>query len=235
MSDQENDGNKVYVKVAKHGPYLVYGSPPCGQELIVRDDDEKSRTYREGKQFELPNPAALCRCGASENKPFCDGSHKNVDVDLAETASFEPMLDGAEIIPGPREDLADNESLCVHAGFCSVDGSAWDLVKQDGEEPQRILASITDHCPGGRLVLLNSETGAEIPQPMEVRVSILEDPQADQTASAIRLTGGIAVISASGREYQVRERVALCRCGASSNKPFCDGSHYDIGFDDGLM
>jgi CDGSH-type Zn-finger protein len=70
---------------------------------------------------------------------------------------------------------------------------------------------------------------------MEVRVSILEDPQADQTASAIRLTGGIAVISASGREYQVRERVALCRCGASSNKPFCDGSHYDIGFDDGLM
>jgi CDGSH-type Zn-finger protein len=57
----------------------------------------------------------------------------------------------------------------------------------------------------------------------------------DQLSSAIRLTGGIAVISASGREYEVRERVALCRCWVSSNKPFCDGSHYEVGFNDGLM
>jgi len=229
------DANKVYVKVSKHGPYLVYGSPPCIQQFIERDADGKSRTYRDGEEFELSNPSALCRCGASENKPFCDGSHKHVDVDLEETASFEPMLEDAEMIKGPREDLADNESLCVHAGFCDADGSAWNLVTEGGDTQQSALRSITNHCSGGRLVLVDSETGNEIPQPMEIGISLLEDPQADKISSAIRLTGGIPVFSASGKEYQVRERVALCRCGASSNKPFCDGSHYEVGFNDGLM
>jgi len=229
------DDNKVYVKVSTHGPYLVYGSPPCIQQFIERDEDGTPRTYRDGKEIELPNPAALSRCGASSNKPFCDGSHKNVDVDLDETASFEPMLDGADITRGPRDDLADNKSLCVHSGFCDADGSAWNLVTEDGDQQGRELKSITNHCTGGRLVLVDSETGEEVPQPMKVGVSIVEDPQADKISSAIRLTGGIAVVSASGKEYQVRERVALCRCGASSNKPFCDGTHYEIGFNDGLM
>ncbi len=230
-----SDDNKVYVKVSEHGPYLIYGSPPCIQRIIERDGDERSRTYRDGKEFELSDPAALCRCGASQNKPFCDGSHKNADVDLKETASFEPMLDGAEITAGPVDDLADNESLCIHAGFCSADGSAWNLVTEAGDEAQLNLRSMTNHCPGGRIVLVDSETGAEVDQPLDLRVEIVEDPQADHTSSAIRLTGGIEVISASGRSYQVREREALCRCGASSNKPFCDGSHYEVGFDDGLM
>jgi CDGSH-type Zn-finger protein len=44
--------------------------------------------------------------------------------------------------------------------------------------------------------------------------------------------GGIPVISADGFAYEVRNRVTLCRCGASANKPFCDGSHYKISFRD---
>ena len=35
--------------------------------------------------------------------------------------------------------------------------------------------------------------------------------------------------------YEGRNRVTLCRCGASSNKPFCDGSHASVKFDDGLV
>jgi CDGSH-type Zn-finger protein len=45
--------------------------------------------------------------------------------------------------------------------------------------------------------------------------------------------GGIEVHSADGRVYELRNRVALCRCGASGNKPFCDGSHVATGFNDG--
>jgi hypothetical protein len=44
--------------------------------------------------------------------------------------------------------------------------------------------------------------------------------------------GGIGVIGADGFAYEVRNRVALCRCGASRNKPFCDGSHVSTGFND---
>jgi len=46
--------------------------------------------------------------------------------------------------------------------------------------------------------------------------------------------GGVAVIAADGYRYEVRNRVTLCRCGASSNKPFCDGTHAAIKFKDGL-
>ena len=47
------------------------------------------------------------------------------------------------------------------------------------------------------------------------------------------VTGGVELVGADGRPYARRERVTLCRCGASSNKPFCDGSHDDVDLGDG--
>ena len=46
--------------------------------------------------------------------------------------------------------------------------------------------------------------------------------------------GGIPITAADGFQYELRNRVALCRCGASQNKPFCDGTHAQIKFRDGL-
>ncbi|MFE2733740.1 CDGSH iron-sulfur domain-containing protein [Streptomyces sp. NPDC059349] len=46
------------------------------------------------------------------------------------------------------------------------------------------------------------------------------------------MRGGIPVTAADGTPYEVRNRVTLCRCGASRNKPFCDGTHASIGFKD---
>jgi CDGSH-type Zn-finger protein len=45
--------------------------------------------------------------------------------------------------------------------------------------------------------------------------------------------GGVPVESADGTVYEVRNRVTLCRCGKSTNKPFCDGTHIDVNFKDG--
>jgi CDGSH-type Zn-finger protein len=42
----------------------------------------------------------------------------------------------------------------------------------------------------------------------------------------IWVRGGISVYSGQGMLYEVRNRVTLCRCGKSTNKPFCDSSHY---------
>jgi CDGSH-type Zn-finger protein len=45
------------------------------------------------------------------------------------------------------------------------------------------------------------------------------------------IKGPIQIIDADGNEFKVeRETVALCRCGGSTNKPFCDGTHSKIGF-----
>ena len=46
--------------------------------------------------------------------------------------------------------------------------------------------------------------------------------------------GGIPIESADGSTYEVRARMALCRCGHSRNKPFCDGSHVAARFKDPL-
>jgi CDGSH-type Zn-finger protein len=46
------------------------------------------------------------------------------------------------------------------------------------------------------------------------------------------LRGGVQVLGADGFNYEVRNRMTLCRCGASQNKPFCDGTHASIGFSD---
>jgi CDGSH-type Zn-finger protein len=59
----------------------------------------------------------------------------------------------------------------------------------------------------------------------------VEDP-AEGVSGPLWLRGGIPVFAADGFAYEVRNRVTLCRCGASKNKPFCDGSHAAIKFTD---
>ena len=64
-------------------------------------------------------------------------------------------------------------------------------------------------------------------------IGLVQDP-ARGVSGPLWVRGGIPVVAADGTAYEVRNRVALCRCGASGNKPFCDGSHASIKFrDDG--
>lgn len=61
---------KFYIKITPDGPYLLYGNPPMDQEIIVPNDEGSSWTYRKGNHFSTTEePTALCRCGASKNKP----------------------------------------------------------------------------------------------------------------------------------------------------------------------
>jgi uncharacterized Fe-S cluster protein YjdI len=62
-----NQGEEIYIKVNKGGPYLVKGN-------IKIVDKDGTETVKEGS-------IALCRCGESQNKPYCDGSHKNKEFD----------------------------------------------------------------------------------------------------------------------------------------------------------
>jgi CDGSH-type Zn-finger protein len=62
-------------------------------------------------------------------------------------------------------------------------------------------------------------------------IGLIEDPE-QQCSGPLWLQGGIPIVAADGFEYEVRNRVTLCRCGASKNKPFCDGTHATIKFRD---
>jgi len=105
----------------------------------------------------------------------------------------------------------------------------WNLVEQEGTEAAEMTLREAALCPSGRLVVRDHQDGAEFEPELPPSIGIVADP-AEGLAGPIWVRGGIAVESADGDAYEVRNRVTLCRCGASSNKPFCDASHATIGF-----
>ncbi len=223
----------IAIEVTADGPYIVKGSPPLHIQVIMSNSEGRSWTYRQGKSFPVKSGTALCRCGQSRNKPFCDGSHATANVDLTETATFAPMLEGATEIDGPRHSLTDNEAYCAFARFCDNGERIWNEVQIPGDEHVKLSIYMAHQCPAGRLIIWDRSTGEPVESPLPATLSLLQDP-ANSVSGPLVLRGGIRVQSASGQSYEIRNRQALCRCGASSNKPFCDGSHASIGFRDGL-
>lgn len=218
-----------YVKVTKDGPYLVYGVPKIAEETITPDENGVSIKYTEGRTFEIKNdPTALCRCGRSSHAPFCDGTHERVGFDGTETADFEPILDGAEEIPGPNLTLMDNEKYCAFARFCDAGGRIWNLVLEGTPEADALAIREAGDCPAGRLIMMDAD-GNPIEPDFPISIGVLEDGGL-KISGPLWLKGGIRVESEDGRSYEVRNRQTLCRCGHSSNKPFCNGSHASARF-----
>ena len=222
------------ISVTSNGPYVVSGAIPLSIETIGLNEKGESWEYLPGRAFEVRPVYALCRCGESANKPFCDGAHGAISFDGTETASRAPFDERAERAPGQTMDLADVPDLCAFARFCDGSGSIWNLVGETDSEPVRELVKHEGtHCPSGRLVVSETSTGATIEPPYEPAIVLLEDPQ-KECGGPIAVRGGIRITSSDGSEYEVRNRMTLCRCGKSANKPFCDGTHADVGFVDGL-
>lgn len=224
-----------YIKITANGPYLVYGNPPIDQEIIVPNEDGNSWLYQKGQHFATePNKCALCRCGESHHKPFCDGAHVHADWDPKETASFEPILEQSEWYEGPDVMLSDNEKLCAYARFCDAYGRIWNIVGEaTTEDARKIFFHEAGHCPAGRLIGWDKKTGKAVEPPFDPSIGLIQDPQI-KVSGPIWVKGGIRIESADGRSYEIRNRVTLCRCGQSSNKPFCDGTHASIHWTDGL-
>jgi CDGSH-type Zn-finger protein len=220
----------VRVVISKDGPYRVSGKIPLSRQTIVTDEEGGSETWREGKTFPAQETYALCRCGQSKKKPFCDGTHTRIKFDGTETASREPYLKQAQLLDGPVLALTDAESLCAFGRFCDPHGKVWNQVARS-DEP-RIRASFVrqvENCPAGRLVAWDKAAGKPLEPKLPVSIGLIEDP-AQQCSGPLWLRGGIAVIASDGFAYEVRNRVTLCRCGQSRNKPFCDGTHAAIKF-----
>ncbi len=217
------------ITVSKNGPYLVEGSVPLAKQTIVTNDAGESVEWRQGDEFEPRAIYNLCRCGQSATKPFCDSSHQRNGFDGTELASREPYLSQATIQRGPTLNLTDQESLCAFARFCDPAGQVWNLVEEEGEEAARLTALEAGRCPSGRLVAWDKRTNVALEPHFEPSIGLIEDPKLG-VSGPIWVRGGIPVVSANGEPYEVRNRQTLCRCGASSNKPFCDGSHASVGF-----
>ena len=147
LSFERKDGGAEEVAASENSVVVAYNGP-----LYVKGDLAVDGQAEEpGVKFR----AALCRCGKSANKPFCDNSHLD--------ANFRDY------------------------GAVGVAGDA------DGES-------------GGQLTIKGAANGP------------------------LLLSGNFSILASSGRVAWRGTKAALCRCGESKNKPFCDGAHVAAGF-----
>jgi CDGSH-type Zn-finger protein len=212
------------IKVTKDGPYQVSGGVPLSEQVMCVDADGQYHGWQKGKKYPAQETYKLCRCGHSKNPPFCDDTHSKIKFDGTETAARTSFLAQAIEIKGPGLKLSDAKVFCATARFCHRAGGTWELTKQsaDPEARQKAIEEACD-CPSGRLVAWD-EKGKMIEPVLEPSIGLVEDTQ-EGKMGPLWVRGGIPIESADGMTYKIRNRVTLCRCGKSSNKPFCDGSH----------
>lgn len=115
---------------------------------------------------------------------------------------------------------------CFHSGACvrglpSVfDAKAKPWVNMDGAEAQAIIDQV-NKCPSGALSILSNE--AAKPK-TETSIELM-------TNGPMIVEGHISITDKDGTSSLKNKKTAFCRCGASANKPFCDGAHKKIGFE----
>lgn len=211
-------GKKKQVRIAPNGPYLVRGGIPlqsAGGEPIATGD-----SY------------ALCRCGQSSEKPFCDGTHAKAGFSGEETADRRPVPDRCAAYRGKGITVFDDRSVCSHAGICTDNlanvfvhgGTPW-IVPEAEEDVQKII-DIVRRCPSGALSYSLGESAETVEEEREPAITVSKD-------GPLGVVGRPELQGSDGFSYERRARYTLCRWGGSKNKPYCDGTHWHIGFQDG--
>ena len=224
-TQQDAQPTKPHIKIQADGSYLVTGSPKLARRIRVKNAEGESAAWEAGDDYPV-QPAAfkLCRCGRSKDKPFCDDSHEEAPWDGELKADHAPSETRRQFFEGVGMILTDDNSLCAGFGFCDRFGGVWEEIKQTGDtEIRKQLKAQIARCPSGRLQYLRKKGGE--PEEVEYEQMIAVIPN-----GPFWVLGGIPVETPDGFVYEVRNRQLLCRCGQSKNKPFCDGTHWDIKF-----
>ena len=205
------------IKIVKNGPYMVYGRVPLKEEMIKKDSMGKADKWADTKKHYPDDVYTLCRCGRSTCKPFCSGDH--ADFDGTETAKRNTFDENATVLRGADGvELLQDPILCVGDGFCHGRYRVENTIKK--KETLDIALQQTYDCSGGSLVI---KINGEKQEPKLEKSISMTNPSSK--GGPIWVKGGIPVESSDGYVYEVRNRVTLCSCGRSKNKPFCDSTH----------
>lgn len=212
------------IKILPEGPYEVSGEIPLVQAEIVIDQERTSEEWKDGKTYPVGETYTLCRCGHSKNKPFCDGTHLEIGFEGKETARKSGYFENAKRYEGADCDILDDESLCASMRFCDKGPGAWDAaIESDRPGYKELAIKECADCASGRLTIVEKDGRVHEPD-LPKEISPVEDTAAGYRGP-LWVKGGIEIEGADGEGYEVRNRVTLCRCGESSNLPFCDTSH----------
>lgn len=213
------------VKIMKNEPYIVTGNVPLYKEVLVSDENGHATEFKQKEEVKHGSNYSLCRCGNSENKPFCDGNHNNTDFNGEEIASKNIYEEKARIFETDKLKLIDAVELCDHSRFCLRKGGIRKLIEKGDPESIAIAKKEATLCPSGRLILWDKEKNISTEKVFEKEIVLIHDA-GENCEGPLWLKGGIQLEGANGKLYEVRNRITLCRCGKSKNKPFCDGNHW---------
>jgi CDGSH-type Zn-finger protein len=218
----------VKIRVTKDGPYEVTGRPKLARTAQVETEFGEPVDWAPFEPIDAPDTFELCRCGQSQRKPFCDKSHQSCEFDGTEVADRAPRATRAEVYHGDGVVMTDDHTLCEHAGYCGDRfTNVWRMIRRTSDpEIRERLQHMVSLCPSGALDQAPAK-GANLVEPaFEPSIGVIRD-------GPLWIRGGIPIESSDGTTYEVRNRVTLCRCGQSGNKPFCDGTHKEVEFRDG--
>lgn len=221
--------DEALITVTENGPYRVDGGLPIHRAQIAYSEFGEPLAWEEGPDLGGSESYDLCRCGRSSRKPYCDGTHELIDFDGTETADRGPSEARRAVYEGAGLIVTDDVTLCTHAGFCTDRfTSIWELVKHTADpEVRRRVIEMASQCPSGRLQhSIPGEPGDELADQPSIGV---------EPDGPYLVRGGVPIVAHDGRAWETRNRVALCRCGSSTNKPFCDGTHERVGFRDAAL
>ena len=201
------------IRLSKNGPLVVTGLEDFTDET--------------GEPLPLRDTLRLCRCGASSTKPFCDGTHASIG--FTDTPSSSRLPDRRDDYVGNDITIHDNRGICSHAGYCTaglpvVWGFNEPWIDPNGASTEQIV-SIIRKCPSGALSYsINDVEHRDVDRPPAI--ALTKD-------GPYRVVGSVELEDGPWLEGASEEHYALCRCGASKSKPFCDGSHWYVDFKEG--
>ena len=117
---------------------------------------------------------------------------------------------------------------CIHAAACVGNLPAvFDSSRRPWIDPKaataQAVADVVQMCPSGALTYERTDGGPAEAVPVQHAITVVKD-------GPLYIRGSVEVTDHEGNSVSVQPRMALCRCGASGNKPFCDNSHVAAGF-----
>jgi len=205
--------NRPKIEPKENGPYVM-------------TDVTDVKTSR-GEAVKTAKIMVFCRCGQSGSKPHCDGTHAKIDFCSAKIEGRQPYR--VDDYTGNRIIIHDNRGVCSHAGYCTDNLPAvfrmgvkpW--VDPNGAPFEEIIR-IIEMCPSGALSYsLNGKKHDSLERNPSINLS---------KDGPYRCVGSVELDNDNDSKPQSDEHFALCRCGGSKNKPFCDGTHWYIQFKD---
>ena len=208
-ADERND--RTIVRPELDGPYIIRNLRKLTKSL--------------GETLPVRPIVALCRCGGSNLKPYCDGTHARNGF----TSTKDPKRTPDRLDRYDAKDISvlDNRGTCCHFGNCTdhlpqVFGG--EPFVRAGGAPADTIEQTVRQCPSGALGFIKDGVTYK-GEEREPEIFVAHN-------ASYYVRGGIELEGEPLNAGASREHYALCRCGHSKNKPFCDGTHWYIKFQD---